>query len=199
MKKLITAVAIVCASVMANAATANWKASASNIYDGKGEQSAVYTGTAFIFDAGKTTQEALFAMIVAGESIGATTEGYVTTASVNNGSISASATAFGYGEQGDGITYNYYFAIVDDGKAYFSNIKGSKPNGTATAKAISFGMQYDDEDPLVMPNSTLAAIGDGKTFGGAGVWSSTAAIPEPTSGLMLLLGMAGLALRRRRA
>lgn len=44
----------------------------------------------------------------------------------------------------------------------------------------------------------------GNTFGGstgsaATVWTETAAIPEPTSGLLLLLGMAGLALRRRRA
>ena len=32
----------------------------------------------------------------------------------------------------------------------------------------------------------------------AGAWTATA-VPEPTSGLLMLLGMAGLALRRRRA
>ena len=32
-----------------------------------------------------------------------------------------------------------------------------------------------------------------------GAWSATSSIPEPTSGLLLLLGVAGLALRRRRA
>ena len=30
-------------------------------------------------------------------------------------------------------------------------------------------------------------------------WTVTGAVPEPTSGLLMLLGMAGLALRRRRA
>jgi len=35
-------------------------------------------------------------------------------------------------------------------------------------------------------------------YGGA-MWSEVAPVPEPTSGLLMLLGMAGLALRRRRA
>ena len=33
---------------------------------------------------------------------------------------------------------------------------------------------------------------------GAGAWAS-ASVPEPTSGLLMLVGLAGLALRRRRA
>ena len=34
---------------------------------------------------------------------------------------------------------------------------------------------------------------------GTSGWQSTAAVPEPTSGLLMLVGLAGLALRRRRA
>lgn len=42
-------------------------------------------------------------------------------------------------------------------------------------------------------------LGTVATAGGATSWTSTAPVPEPTSGLLLLLGMAGLALRRKRA
>lgn len=33
----------------------------------------------------------------------------------------------------------------------------------------------------------------------AGAWGSVSDVPEPTSGLLMLIGMAGLALRRKRA
>lgn len=42
-------------------------------------------------------------------------------------------------------------------------------------------------------------LGNTATAGGATAWTSTAPVPEPTSGLLLLLGMAGLALRRKHA
>lgn len=51
----------------------------------------------------------------------------------------------------------------------------------------------------IVGSTTWAGTGDIKiTSAGPTQWS-TAAVPEPTSGLLMLLGIAGLALKRRRA
>ena len=42
-------------------------------------------------------------------------------------------------------------------------------------------------------------LGGSSTNGAIGNWTAVGAVPEPTSGLLMLLGMAGLALKRRRA
>lgn len=184
MKKLLIAAAVVCTAVFAHAAAANWKSSASGMYNGTGStaDSALYSGSAYVFDAGVTSQAALFAIIEGGTAIGTSTAGYVATATFDEGAFGG--LNFSNGEQGGG-SYTYYFAIVDGDKAYFSNEKTVTANGTATAKSVGFGGQS---------NSSSLPVGTG--FQGAGKWS---AVPEPTSGLLMLLGMAGLALRRRRA
>ena len=185
MKKLIIAAAAVCTAVFAQAAAANWKASAKDMYNGTGstEETALFAGTAYLFDAGVTSQAALYDLIVGGTAVGSSTAGYVTSATFDEGAFGG--LTFEHGEQGGG-SYTYYFVVVDSDKAYFSNEKSVTANTTATAKAISFGSQSGSS---VLP---------GTGFQGAGAWSSTA-VPEPTSGLLLLLGMAGLALKRKRA
>ena len=95
----------------------------------------------------------------------------------------AAGTATGFtAEWGDAVvdtTYNFYMVIEDGDKAFDSSAVK-----TASGKAIATG-------------ATSVAFGNMTSYTqNASNW---AAVPEPTSGLLMLLGVAGLALRRRRA
>ena len=86
---------------------------------------------------------------------------------------------------GNGVTVNGYLVILDSDStatatyAYVSDVASAATSALGGAAAISFG------------DTQLAAMQSASNW--------TAAAPEPTSGLLMLLGMAGLALRRRRA
>lgn len=86
------------------------------------------------------------------------------------------------------------------------------PDGSSTDPVTVYGMvlyvdtataaTYDGVDAFVKVGFATDSFQDttGLTFGGMGTQQANwTAVPEPTSGLLMLLGMAGLALRRRRA
>ena len=75
-----------------------------------------------------------------------------------------------------GQTYDFYIVLTEGDKQFTSTTKSISAVETGSA-TINFGS---------LKTATQTA----------GNW---AAVPEPTSGLLMLLGMAGLALRRKRA
>ena len=143
MKKLIVAVAIVCAAVVSHAAAFSWDGF--DITDINGTE---FTGTAILHCVEFPSLTAT-GTVDGGELMGANL-------------ISDDFVA--------GNTYNFYFTAEDGaGNSYQSE----------TISALAYGVG-------------TAPI----SFEGAGTWT---AAPEPTSGLLLLLGVAGLALKRKRA
>ena len=99
----------------------------------------------------------------------------VASGSVSSGAIAATTSSSDSLVAGN--YYDFYLLIEEGGKAFTSSPKANvvmQPTGTAT---IAFGN---------MTSQTQNA-------------SNWQVVPEPTSGLMLLLGMAGLALKRKRA
>ena len=103
---------------------------------------------------------------------------------------------------------NYHFDALknitgDADAGYYSVVV---VNGSAGADGKYGSYNYAGQNSLVDPTSgavTDLTIGDGWASAWLGNGGSTAvqftAAPEPTSGLLLLLGMAGLALKRKRA
>ncbi len=191
MKKLIVAIAMLAVAVCANAASIKWSCTGvgttGTIYGGSSAKltSTANEYTAYLFDATTVSQASLLAGI-RNDGKGLTDFTSIANSGVNASSKIAAST-ISYGEAG--TAYTFYFAIMKDDSVFISQ----GVNATALAvgdTTVSFA------SGMATASQNLATFDT--AYSGAS-WYSTTAVPEPTSGLLMLLGMAGLALRHRRA
>ena len=186
MKKLIIMVALVAAAVSANAASYVWGASAGRLFDGQGTATANrYAGDGYLFAAGTVSQSAIVAALLDG-TLSTTLGTALSQNTFANGRASDDSEAFTATSLA-----NAYFVVTgkdaDGNDGVYISDYATIENSDVGNSYVTFGSQ----------NAYSSSFKDATAgYKGAG-WYSAA--PEPTSGLLLLLGMAGLALRRRRA
>ena len=182
MKKLIMAIAIVCAVACARAAAVDWTASqvfdavqtaaqgknvAANGWLGYVIMESDYTTVTKDLAAGKT------------DSLVSKAVGPVKTTS-NKGAFTQTSPS---GDVASG-SQNFYLIVLNSGT--LSGATGFASSAKTTA----------DVDASL---DTIIEFGSMKSYTQSTANWTTMSVPEPTSGLLLLLGVAGLALKRKRA
>ena len=102
----------------------------------------------------------------------------------------------GSGAVGNTFGFKYADNVIKNNdvlKVMFRDAKGNFSDLVAAANDTG-------NDPTAFNTFTVTGLSDDSWDGGEFVYATgnfTQAVPEPTSGLLLLLGMAGLALRRK--
>lgn len=194
MKKLIVAISAVALAVAAQAASVSWKTGSSYLVDNTGtKQTALASGEIWLVVLSDTTGWS------AGEWTGtaATVTELQQATIVSSGKASAKGKitqdyAFTYGDQAfsDGDTLAVVFKDGDGNYAqiaYYDSTKEDKVGAAITDVLVVSGLS--DSEALWTGELSFATGGN---FLGQ-------AVPEPTSGLLLLVGGALLALKRKRA
>ena len=184
MKKLMIAAAIVCAAAFANASTALWGVGYVEDADGNllGSSSSGYTATLNIYS------DAALSTLVTTSATDTWDDGFAMTETADE-LVNATATTY-YGQI---VVSHAGSTITSDGFQFTTS--------TLSPQAEIYIMSATDEImglEKIGGGAFSGANGVFATAGGAGASAWTAA-PEPTSGLLMLLGMAGLALKRKRA
>ncbi len=192
MKKIVIMLTATVFAVSVQAANYNWKSIKGAVYTDSA--TILKSGTAYLFDTATLSQQALLIALQGGTAID--TLSSISSASLATTGKITTTSDFSYDGQAGGSIWVAYMAIVNDDRVYISStVDILAPSNDA---AINIAMNS--------PASTSKqATIEGSTFGSAG-WYSTASssgggesdnIPEPTSGLLLLVGMGALALRRK--
>ena len=181
MKKLMIAAAIVCAAAMSQAAQVTWgnSGSASGLYG--------IDGTTKLTSALANTYAFSIALVDSDGNAVQTLSGKSAINSMTSGQLQGATWTYTFDTDATtGDAFSILAKMTVDGKNYEMVID----NSWAIAATDNTG-----KDTFTWAAGTYGGLG---TEGQKNVWVAQS-VPEPTSGLLLLLGMAGLALKRKRA
>lgn len=186
MKKILMALVVVAMVAATQAATFRWYngAAIAPVGDSTGT---VATGTAYLF-AG-SNQSAILAAFLAGEdwTASAVASATLTAASKYETTTLAGASVSSgrvvWTETTSDATRDYFQVMVDGDSIYITDTVNVTVKGTGNSN-----INFSNDESLRAPKDAAAGYSNGGWY----------AIPEPTSGLLMLVGLAGLALRRRR-
>lgn len=188
MKKLMIATAIVCAAAFAQAATVNWQI---GIINGAGEGGKGWSDEAL--NSASATAQLIIGTTYSDGVIGGIVGGFdtLTTKAAEEGYMFGSSTSDSM------LTDTDYFAqvIIKNGDSTLTSYVGVIQAGAANEGVAEPVFAFNSEMMNITAASGVTFDSTYGTFSSAG-WQS---VPKPTSGILLLLGMAGLALKRKHA
>ena len=195
MKKMIMLAATVALAVTVNAASYIWSpANGITAFDGADQ----FSGTVYLMDASSVSQSAFYTAVLGAQNVSAA---FATTvgSAVNSAAYDGAEWSFANPAKGEWDDVNWG-VVVDSATAgsfnYYQVAYDSVNNAVLITDTLSGSIPAVGAGTIEFQDAGVTAFAESTGFTSGGWY---AAVPEPTSGLLMLVGLAGLALRRRRA